>query len=523
MHIPKKEELRMRKISKNQQLLINMIAATASMTINYCISFMFTPYLIRVAGGEAYGFVGLANSMVNYATIITIALNSVAGRFVTIKMHQGDKKTANQYFNSTIGANAVLGCVVALCFLPFIIRIENFLDIPSDLVSDVRRLFVFVVLNFMITIFSNVFSVTTFITNKLYLGNIGNCISSLMRVVLLISLFSIFPANIMYIGMVSCICSLFLAIYNRYLNRKLNIGLVISKKYFSLTRIKEMFVAGVWSSLTKLSQILSDGLDLLISNIGVGASAMGQLSIAYIIPTLLSSLLSMISSLFSPQQTFYYAKNDIHKVVDELKINMKMTGYFVGIILPIMVVYMGGFFSLWVPSQNTQLICHLTLLAIISVFVSGATSALNSVFLLTNSLKINSIVWFIISIIDAAIVLTLVRFTTLGVYAVAGVSKIVGSIVNLTYLPIYACHCLGISKKTFYPLICRYILCTVGNCIIFWLLSNCLPKINNWEIFFVDCIILGVVGILFNGIFFLNKKERAYLINNTLKKIFKIF
>lgn len=41
----------------------------------------------------------LGNNVINYITILTVALNSVAGRFITIEYHQGKKKEANEYFH----------------------------------------------------------------------------------------------------------------------------------------------------------------------------------------------------------------------------------------------------------------------------------------------------------------------------------------------------------------------------------------------------------------------------------------
>lgn len=508
----------MNNLSKNKQLIINLVATIISMIINYGISFFFTPYLIRETGGEAYGFVSLANNMVNYATIVTIALNSVAGRFITIRMHQNNKEVANQYFNSVIGANIFFSGIIIIVFIPVIYNLQNILEIPREIVNDVKALFLFIVFNFIISIISNVFSVATFITNKLYLSSLGNGISSLIRVCLLVTLFSIFPANVMYIGIVSCICTLFVAVYNKVLTAKLKTGLVIDRKYMKLGKVKELLSSGIWNSVTKLSQILSDGLDLLISNVWVGAYTMGQLSISYTIPTIISSLLSSVASLFNPQQTYYYAKGDIKGVVAELKLNMKMSGFCVSIIFSVFIVFGHEFFELWAPTQNVDMIYHLSLLAIVSVLVSGVTSSLNSIFLLTDRLKVNSLVWLLVSVVDVVIVLILVVCTGLGVYAVAGVSKIVGLIVNLTYTPIYSCVCLEISKKTFYPLIGRYMICTfvlLVMCKIFFLI---MPDISDWTGLILEIAFCGGIGVIFNFIFFLNTRERDYLLNTVLCK-----
>ncbi len=71
--------------------------------VNMGIGFAITPFIVSRVGAEAYGFAGLANTMVGYATLFTIALNSVAGRFITVAYHQGGgKRRADVYFSSTL-------------------------------------------------------------------------------------------------------------------------------------------------------------------------------------------------------------------------------------------------------------------------------------------------------------------------------------------------------------------------------------------------------------------------------------
>ena len=95
-------QVRIKRMSESRQLIINLIASIVATVVNYGISLLFTPYLVRTAGGEAYGFVSLANNMVNYASIVTIALSSVAGRFIAIEVHKGNQEKANIYFNSVL-------------------------------------------------------------------------------------------------------------------------------------------------------------------------------------------------------------------------------------------------------------------------------------------------------------------------------------------------------------------------------------------------------------------------------------
>lgn len=511
----------MKKLSENKLFVLNFIASIVSTIINYGISFLFTPYLVKSAGSEAYGFVSLANNIVNYASIVTIALSSVSGRFITIKIHQNKEEEAEMYFNSVLWSNIFLALVFTIISIPVVMNLQLLINIPENLVSNVKLLFIFVIINFIISIVSNVFSVATFITNKLYLSSFGNCIASILRVILLWTMFGFLPTNVAYISITATICTIFLFIYNIKLTQKLIPNIQITIKKFSFSKVKELIGAGVWSSVTKLSQVLSDGMDLLIANIGVSSYAMGQLSIAYTIPTILASVLGTISSLFNPQQTYYYAQNDIKSVVREIKINMKLTGFFTSIIFSGIVTYGYEFFKLWVPTQNIDMIYSLAILSIISVLASGIANPLISVFLLTNHLKVNSLVWLGVSIFDTIVVLILVKYTNFGVFAVAGVSKIVSVIIYLTYVPIYSSKCLNISKKTFYPMIFRYIVNTFVILIIFMTLKTMLPGVNNFIYFIFNCSVLSIIGCIFNFVAFLDKYEQEYLLSIVCKRLVK--
>ena len=101
-------------MTENKQLFINLISQIIAFAVNLSINFFVTPYIVEQLGSEAYGFIGLANNFVNYASIVTIALNSMLGRFVTINFHQGNIKKANMYYNSVLLANVILSVIMLI-------------------------------------------------------------------------------------------------------------------------------------------------------------------------------------------------------------------------------------------------------------------------------------------------------------------------------------------------------------------------------------------------------------------------
>lgn len=76
--------------------------------------------------------------------------------------------------------------------------------------------------------------------------------------------------------------------------------------------------------------------------------------------------------------------------------------------------------QLWVPNQDVNLIYSLLVVIMMSLLVSGVTTSLNNVFLVTNRLKVNSIFWLIISFTNVLLVFIFLNTTSLGIYAVAG-------------------------------------------------------------------------------------------------------
>ena len=74
----------MNSISKSKQLLINIIASFVAFGVSMGINFFLSPYIVKTVGTEAYGFVQLANNFINYFSILTIALNSMSSRFISV-------------------------------------------------------------------------------------------------------------------------------------------------------------------------------------------------------------------------------------------------------------------------------------------------------------------------------------------------------------------------------------------------------------------------------------------------------
>lgn len=266
--------------SKNKRLMINLISSIIALAVQMGISLVLTPILVEKLGNEAYGFIGLANNFVSYATIITVALNSMASRFITIAIHRNEEKKANEYFSSVFLANIIMSVVILILLILMIANLNSLLDVPSYLEQDVKITFILVFINFIITLLSTVFTVATFVKNRVDLSSIQQTIGNLLKVVAIIILFWLFQPKIYFISIAAIVYTLYVMIANIHLTKKLAPELKIDVKNFKGSAVLELIKSGLWNSLSNLSSILLNGLDLLIANLFIDSVAMGTLSIA---------------------------------------------------------------------------------------------------------------------------------------------------------------------------------------------------------------------------------------------------
>jgi hypothetical protein len=231
-----------------KQMLLNLLTGVVALLVNLGINIFLTPFLVERLGEGAYGYIGLANNFISYAAIITIALNSMAGRFVSIRIHQNDMTDANRYFSSIFFANVALTLLLGLGFSLVIVFIRRLLNISANLVTDVQITFSVAFLNFMIQVIASIFSVATFAVNKLYLSSIRNLIGHGLRLLITVLLFFLFSPKIYYISIGVIVCTIYLSWSNIRFTQQLLPEIRIKPSMFRLKYVIDVTAAGIWVS-----------------------------------------------------------------------------------------------------------------------------------------------------------------------------------------------------------------------------------------------------------------------------------
>lgn len=507
-------------MSKNS--VINLIAQIFLLAINLCISFFLIPYISKTIGVSAYGFVGLSNDFINYAQLVTIALNSMASRFITIKIHEKNIDEANKFYSSVILTNVLLSIILLIIGAVFVFFIDSIINVPSNLLMDVRILFILMFANFIISVLTSTFSIATFCTNKLYLSSIKTMISQIIKAVLLLLLFSVFSPSVYYVGVASLISTIYLGFCNYRYSKSLTPELQISFKYFRLSSVKQLFFSGIWNTISKLSSILSNGLDLLITNLFVGSVGMGIISCTKTIPNAILNAFGTISNAFAPELTIHYAKKEKQKMQNQLIYAIKILGLFASVPLVILFSYGKEFYSLWIPNQDSNVLYILTCVSVLGLCFSSQLEPLWNIFTITNKVKNSSLFILMNSILNIVIVFISLQFTSsmlIRMLIIVGVSAIISVIRSLTFLPMYGAKCLDLKLNVFYPpIIKNFVIIFIS--VIISSGFKYIFDINSWLMLIIASCLSVVISITLSIFITISKNERKQLITN-IEKILK--
>ncbi len=474
------------------RLVRTILVSGGALLINSLISFFLVPVISRTVGAEAYGFVSLARNFEQYAMILTTALNAFAVRHIAVYYHEGKLREANIYFSSTFFGDVGLASILLLAALTGIFFLNSLLQIPPELLSDVRLLFLFIFINFWIVTVSTAFQATAHIKNKLDVAGAFKMAAYLLEAVLLVAAFRFFRPSVSFVGAGRVLQALVLAAGACWLWRRYGSDLRIRIRDFSFSAIRRLLGNGIWTSMTSLGGVLNDGLDLWICNLMLSPLKMGQLAIAKTFHSFFTGAFSVISQAFEPMMLKSYASGDMKGLLDQLKLGLKLSGMLSNILFAGFVALGIPFYRLWIPEEDIMVIYGLTIISNLATVPSGPMFPLYYIYVLTAKNRFPTIVTLLGGLLNVASMFLLLRFTGLGNAAILWTSVAVSAVIALISNPLYMAHVLHQPWHTFYPdLLLNLLSCGVMT-LVFLGLSR-LYQPSSW-IMLIACALLLLAG-----------------------------
>lgn len=502
----------MNKTSSNQQMIINLGAAIVVFLVNALISFFLSPFIVKELGAEANGFVQLAMNFVSYIAIIMAALNSMSSRFMTVAYHSKNYTKMNEYYSSTFAGNNIIILILLVPVTLGIIFLEHLIQISPELVYQVKGLFFLVFVNYFASTGTPNWDVAFFATNKIYLQSIGTILSYVVRAITIIILYAFFPTEVWYVGLASIFATLVLQIWLYMGMRREFPKVKFRLKYVKISAIKDLVSSGIWNSVSQLGFTLSNGLNLLITNVFIGSTQMGIVSLSMIVPTVITSLQLAVSNTFAPNLTILFTKRKISEMVSEIYKAGKLTLIIIGLPLAGFIIFGKPFFQLWLPTQDASQLQILSVLTMVNLVLINGSQALLQIFVVINKNRPSALSVVIGGVATVLITLLALVTTNWGIYAVVGVSSIISMLRYLIFVIPFSAKYLGLEWYKFFPLVGYSVLTLIVNLIVGWIVSLFIV-INSWMTLVIAAAIFAVIAGLVSSYIVFNKSERKYILS----------
>lgn len=506
-----------------KQNLKNILMNVFAFGVQFIISFYISPVIVSKVGASAYGFIGLANDFVSYASILATVFNSVASRFIANAFYKKDIEKANKYFNSLVMANLVIAGVLGLVGMVVVPNVDKFLSVPVSLLFDVKITFALIFGSYIVSLVTLVFTTSTFVTNRTDIQGVRNIIQYVVRFALIVVFLNFVSIRIYWVALATLVASIAVAIMNVSLTKTLTPELKISVKDAHRDYAIELAKSGCWMALTSISTILLRGLDLTVANLLIGDYEMGLLSIARTMPNNVTSIIATIAPIFTPVFIAFYAKRELEALVKNVKKSINTMALLLFVPISGFIVFSYDFYALWQKSLSQEELLLVTLLSILTVvqaYFDSTTSTMAQLSVVVNELKLPVFISLGCGIVSIIAEIILIKYTAMGLYAIVLSTTVVMIARYVIFNSVYAAWCLKQTKWCFIPVTVKTWLSVPLLLAFMFVIRKTFP-IYSWGGFCRDIVISGISGYIIMLVIY-GKDDLKFIIEKIVWRLKKV-
>ena len=342
------------------------------------------------------------------------------------------------------------------------------------MIFDVKLTFALVFASYIVTLVTQVFTTSTFVTNRTDIQGIRNIIQHIVRFACVVLFLNFISVRIYWVSMAALIAATVVAVMNVGLTKKLTPELKINIKYAKVSYAKEL---------------------------------------ARTMPNTVTSIINTIAPLFTPVFIAFFAKNQILGLVENVKQTIEKMAIIMFVPITGFIVFSFDFYSLWQKSLTKEEIFLVTMLSTITViqaYFNSVTATMAQISVVVNKLVLPVCVSVGCGVLSILIDFALLLFTDIGLYAIVISPTIVMVLRYVIFNSIYAAYCLKQKKTCFLPRVIRTWL-SVPLLLGTMFLVRFLRPADSWMWLAVDVLLCAVIGYAEMAVLFDRKKIKKIL------------
>lgn len=495
-------------MTERKNILYGSILSYLTIFAEVVISITFTPFLLKSLGDVDYGIRAFCTSLISYLTLLTLGIGGSYYRFRKIKANENPKfeKRINGLFLVTFSFVSLLSLIVGFAFVALISHsIITFDKFPQEknntVIAILSIMIVQTSLHFPLSLFTHILGYKRKFTFRNAI-NLLNVI--LIPVVTTIIILLHWHNNLLIsITLITSFVSIGIDVIKGLyviLKERESFTLKLTKSDFKL--LKPILVYCIIAFVASAVSIIHNATDQVILGKVVSAQAVTLYSLSASFTIYLNSMITSITSLFTPKLTA--------DAIDQKRESVSSTCAFVWKAISLLIVFIfGGFVCCgsefirgWVGVEKADIYYYALLLMLINIIASGVQVSY-IVEAALNKHKIPALIYVVFLCLNILLSLLLVK-----AYSIYGVifATIISKILETITLSIYSKKSVGLSLSNYWLSLIR------NGLIAFFCFTAVKGIFNIVDIrqlsFYVQAVIKGLVFCLLfaPAAYFCNKK-----------------
>lgn len=495
------------------RLAISLPANMIYIGLSLFINFLLVPFIVDCLGSTAYGFYSISNDFVTYANIVTVALNYMGCRYIAYSYHRNEKDNANQFFSSLFYGDIFLGIALTFLSVILVVYINKVINVPDDLLLDVKITFLLTFGAFIIQVIANAFTAGIYVRDRMDLHAVKNMCYVFIRAAAILLLYRFFRPRIYYVSLAVVFGVIFSVVFDIVCTKRMLPEIKISRNYYDTRCIRKLLSSGGWYSFVSMGTVLSKGVDLLIANQMVDSYHMGLLAVSKTCTAAFGQLKMAITNVFQPRMLKIYATESKDMFLYKVKQFMQLTNALLYVPLAGLTVFSWDFYQLWLPSytdEELKLITVLTMWGILTSVMSVVIGCLPELYAIVNRLKIPTLANFFENVLAFGLTLLLLRLTSGNAVIIVSVSAVINVVYQFCFSIPYAAILLERSVWTFFPTIWKG-LASYGVLNVVFLFVRSLFPVTTWKSFLAVVAMCSVLGYGIQYLILISKDEKKII------------
>lgn len=438
------------------QRKIGIILSYLYIVLNSIIGIFFTPFLLSKLGNAEYGLYQLVQSISSYFVIANCGTGTAMTKFVSQFRTQKDKIREKNYVFHNILVATLSVIVIGIIGFYMLLSLANiFPNFTNYELSKAKVLFAILVLNIMLSTYTNAFAGYAIAHEKFVFTNGWGTARILLRVLAIVALLSLgcdsiaivsvdFAINILYTFTLIYLCVI-------------KLGMKVKFYYWDSKLLHSTFAFSFAILIQAIVNQINQNVDKMLLGILCTTYEVTIYSLAMNIFMVFSQLPTALGSVFLPKITsMIYSDCSNNDLVDLSARVGRAQFMIVGAALAGFILFGKNFMTCWVGGQIGDDVNTAWLIALIIMIPSAVTASngvCSSILDAKEKRIIGSSVLLIVAIIN--IILTFLLIKSIGIIGAPIATSIATVIGSVILLNLYFILRLKINIIRMYALILR--------------------------------------------------------------------